>query len=61
MGLGDSFDKLKDMAGEHSDQVDQGLDKAGEFADEKTGHEHTEQIEKGREELEQRLGRQDPR
>lgn len=61
MGLGENFDKIEDMASEHSDQVDKGLDKAGEFADEKTGHQHTEQIDKGREELEKRLGQQDQR
>lgn len=59
MGMGDNMDKLKKMAGEHSEQVDQGLDKAGEFVDEKTGHEHSEQIDKGREAVERQLGQQD--
>lgn len=58
MGLGENMDKVEELAGEHSDQVKQGLDKAGEFADEKTGHQHTEQIDKGRDELEKRLGQQ---
>lgn len=56
MGFGDDMDKLKKTAGEHSDQVDKGLDKAGDFADEKTGHQHTDQIHKGRDEVEKQLG-----
>jgi hypothetical protein len=58
MGLGDNLDKMKDVAGEHGEQVDQGLDKAGEFADEKTGHEHTDQIDKGRDAVEGQLNQQ---
>ena len=30
------FDKAKDAIGEHSEQVDAGVDKAGDFVDEKT-------------------------
>ncbi|HKN98605.1 MAG TPA: antitoxin [Pseudonocardiaceae bacterium] len=59
MGIGDNMDKLRKMAGEHSEQVDKGVDKAAEFADEKTGQEHSEQIDKAREEVEQRLGQRD--
>jgi hypothetical protein len=57
--MDENMDKLKDMAGKHRDQVSRGLDKAGEFIDEKTGHQHSDQIDKGREELEQRLGQSD--
>jgi hypothetical protein len=49
------FDKAKDMMGEHPDAVDSGIDKAGDFADEKTGHEHTEQIDRGADALGERL------
>ena len=45
------FDKLRDKAtdavDEHGDKVSQGMDKAGEFADEKTGGEHGDKIDKG--------------
>lgn len=58
MGFGDKLDKLKEMAGEHADQLKQGLDKAGEFVDEKTGHQHTDQINKARDTVEQKLGQQ---
>lgn len=31
-------DKAKDLAGEHSDQVNEGVDKVGDFAGDKLGH-----------------------
>jgi hypothetical protein len=40
-------DKAKEAAGQHGDKVDEGLDKAGGMAKEKTGGEHDEQIDKG--------------
>jgi hypothetical protein len=41
------FDKAKDLANEHNDQVDQGIDKAAEIIDQKTGGEHSQQIQEG--------------
>ncbi|GAA0593165.1 hypothetical protein GCM10009534_29350 [Kribbella sandramycini] len=45
------FDNLKDKAtgavDDHGDKVSEGLDKAGEFANEKTGGEHGDKIDKG--------------
>ena len=41
------FDKAKDLLNEHNDKVDQGIDKAAEIIDQKTGGEHTEQIRRG--------------
>ncbi|MFK4088124.1 antitoxin [Kribbella sp. NPDC020789] len=49
------FDKAKDALGEHGDKVDEGIEKAGDFADEKTGGEHAEQIDKGQEFAKDRL------
>jgi hypothetical protein len=43
----DMKDKAQDVAGEHSEQVDQGMEKAGEFVDEKTGGKHTDKIDRG--------------
>ncbi|MGH3357461.1 MAG: antitoxin [Nocardioidaceae bacterium] len=45
MGL---FDKLKSKASEHSDKVNQGLDKAGEVASKKTGGKFDDKIERGK-------------
>lgn len=47
MGTFDSMkDKAQDMAGEHSDKIEEGMDKAGDFADEKTGGKHSDKIDK---------------
>ena len=49
MGMFDNMkDKAGDLAQEHSDKVDEGLDKAGEFVNEKTGGEHGDQIDQGK-------------
>jgi hypothetical protein len=51
------LDDLKNMADEHDDQVDKGLEKAGDTAGEKFGHE--EQIDKGVDAAQQRTGNDD--
>jgi hypothetical protein len=43
------FDKAKDAIGEHSEQVDAGIDKAGDFVDEKTDSKYVEQVDQGQE------------
>lgn len=45
------FDKAKDVLSEHSEQVDQAIDKAAEVADDKTGNQHTEQIDQAAEQV----------
>ena len=48
MGAMDEMkDKAKDAAGQHGDKVDEGIDKAGEMAKEKTGGQHDDKIDKG--------------
>ena len=47
--------KAEELAQEHPDQVKQGLEKAGQVADEKTGGQHTDQIDKAEQAAEQRL------
>ena len=58
------FDKAKDVLSQHSDKVDQALDKAAEQVDRRTGHQHGEQIDKGaavaKDKLESYLRREDP-
>jgi len=44
MGL---MDKAKDAAGKHGDKVDEGMDKAGEMAKDKTGGQHDDKIDQG--------------
>lgn len=64
MGIGDTFNELaqkaKDFARQHPDKVEQGLDKLGDAADKRTGGKYSEQIDKGKEMLQQRLGEQGP-
>ncbi len=53
MGL---FDKAKDFAGDNPDKVDQGVEKAGDLVDDKTGGKHSEQVDKGQDFVGDRLG-----
>jgi hypothetical protein len=39
--------KARDMARQHGDKIDEGTDRAGRTADEKTGGKYDEQIQKG--------------
>lgn len=47
MGVDDFVDKAKDLASENKDKVKEGIDKAGDMIDEKTGGEHAEHVDKG--------------
>ncbi len=49
MGLGDFVDKAKDLAAENKDKVEDGIEKAGDFIDEKTGGKYADQVDKGQE------------
>ena len=44
MGL---MDKVKGMLGQHRDKIDDGIDKAGDFVDDKTGGKHADHVDKG--------------
>ncbi|KOX20635.1 hypothetical protein ADK67_29120 [Saccharothrix sp. NRRL B-16348] len=61
MGIGDKFDdlkgKAKDALGQHGDKADEGIDKAGQFVDERTGGEHSEHIQKGTDKAKEGLDR----
>lgn len=52
------LDKLKKQLGQHQDQVERGLDKAGNTADEKTHGKYTEKIRTGTEKAKQTSRRQ---
>ena len=49
MGIKDWFGKGKTMAAENKDKVNEGIEKAADVVDEKTGGQHTEHVEKGEE------------
>ena len=57
--LGGFADKAKEFAEEHPDQVDKGVDKAGDVADEKTGGRFSDQIQQGEQRAEDFLGQGD--
>jgi hypothetical protein len=57
--MGGFMDKAKEFADEHDEQVDQGLEKAGDFADEKTGGKYGEQIDRGVDTAQERSGEGD--
>jgi gas vesicle protein len=39
------FDKAKDLANEHNQQVDQAVDKMADLVDEKTGGQHADKVD----------------
>ena len=55
MGIGDFVEKAKDLAGQHPDQVDQGIDKVGDAVDERTGGQHAAQVDKAQDVVRTRL------
>ena len=44
--MSEFLDKAKDAADQHDEKVDQGMEKAGDFADQKTGGDHGDKIDK---------------
>jgi hypothetical protein len=49
------FDKAKDILGEHADQADVVVEKAGDFVDQKTDAKYVEQVDKGQAFAKERL------
>jgi len=50
------FDKIKDLAGEHADQVGDAIDKVADVVDDKTGSKYSEHIETGAEKAKEFVG-----
>lgn len=42
-------DKAEEFAGDHADQVDEGVEKAGDVVDDKTGGRFSDQVDEGQE------------
>ena len=57
--MGGFMDKAKDFADKHDEQVDQGIDKAGDQIDDRTGNKHSAQIDKGVDQAQARTGQGD--
>ena len=45
MDLGNLANKAKDLATEHADKIEDGIDKVAELADGKTGGKHSDKID----------------
>lgn len=54
--MGGFMDKAEEFADQHDQQVDQGIEKAGDMAEEKTGGKYDEQIERGVDTAQERTG-----
>ncbi|MGA4837946.1 antitoxin [Streptomyces sp. G45] len=50
------LDKLKQMLKGHEDKAGQGIDKAGDFVDEKTQGKYSSQVDTAQEKLKQQFG-----
>lgn len=50
------FDKAKDVLSQHSDKVDQGIDKVADLADRRTGNQQSENIDRGAQVAKDKLG-----
>jgi hypothetical protein len=50
------FDKAKDVLNQHPDKVEQGLDRAADLADKRTGGKHADKIDQGVGVAKQKLG-----
>ncbi|MFC7792159.1 antitoxin [Streptomyces cinereoruber] len=51
------MDKLKGMLKGHEDQAGKGVDKAGDFADEKTQGKYSGQVDTAQDKLKRQMGR----
>ncbi|HEV2782207.1 MAG TPA: antitoxin [Actinophytocola sp.] len=58
MGFDQMKDKAQEALGRHGDKAEQGVDKARELADEKTGGRYSDQLEQGADRLKDRMGEQ---
>lgn len=66
MGLFDSVKKVKigeitkkaaELADKHEDKIDQGIDKAARFVDDKTGRKHHDKVDGGAAKLKDAVGK----
>ena len=53
------MENAKEFADQHDEQVDQGLEKAGDLADERTGGQHRDQIDRGVDAAQEHTGQGD--
>ncbi|GED89394.1 antitoxin [Streptomyces sp. NPDC091412] len=54
------LDKLKGLLKGHEEQAGKGIDKAGDYTDERTQGKYRSQVDTGQDKLKEQLGRPDP-
>ena len=54
--MSDFMERAKDMADQHDDKVDEGLERGGDMADERTGGQYGENLDKGVDMAQERTG-----
>ena len=54
--MNDFLDKAKDFADQHDEQVDKGIQKAGDEIDQRTGDKYENQVDKGVDFAQKRTG-----
>ena len=57
--MGGFMENAKEFADQHDEQVDQGLEKAGDLADERTGGQNRDQIDRGVDAAQEHTGQGD--
>ncbi len=51
------MDKVRGMFGQHADQIEGGIDKAGDTIDDKTGDKYADKVDKGQDAAKDTLGK----
>jgi hypothetical protein len=59
--MADFLGRAKDFLDDHDEQVDQGLEKAGDEVDKRTGNKYSDQIDKAVDTAQERTGEGDTR
>lgn len=49
------FDKAKDLAGQHSDKVDEAIERMGDEVDARTGHKYEKQVDQAQDAVREQL------
>ncbi|MFF8608791.1 antitoxin [Streptomyces sp. NPDC015346] len=53
------MNKLKEMMGQHPDKTQQGIDRAGDMVDKRTGNKYADKVDQAQQQMKDRLGRKD--
>ncbi|HEX8626665.1 MAG TPA: antitoxin [Catenuloplanes sp.] len=54
--MSDFLGKARDFADKHDEQVDKGVDRAGDMVDQKTGNKYSDHVDRGVDQVQERTG-----